>query len=55
MSGNYPDGVNQRVHDEAFDQLGPEPDLECPECGEDAVMDRDGPVSCTSCDWSLDE
>ena len=26
MSGNYPDGFNQRMHDEEFDRLGPDPD-----------------------------
>lgn len=49
MSGNYPDGFNQRMHDDYFDRPAPDTeDKECPECGEDVDMGL-----CTSCDWSV--
>ena len=32
MSGNYPDGFNQRMHDDYFDRSGPDPECRC--CGQ---------------------
>ena len=37
MSGNYPDGFNQRMHDDYFDRPGPDPgdDEGCDRCLDD--------------------
>ena len=51
MSGAYPDGVNQRIHDRRSDQLGP--GMECPECGK--TNGREGICRVRPCDWSVED